>query len=89
MKSTIELLTAATDRTNLSERALSTKLGHSPWTLSRGKLRGSLSPIVAGQLAEIVGESIERWMAIAAIESEPRSRVTDHLRKAITQARNS
>ena len=85
MNTTIELLNEAIRKTEMSARALSMKLGHSPWTINRARERGTLSPVLAGQLAELLELDIGRWMALAAIESEPRSRVTDHLRRAIAQ----
>lgn len=90
MKSTLDLLAkAAAKAAPMSERQLSMKLGHSPTALSMARRRGSLSPIVAGQLAELAGEDIEHWMAIAAIEAVPKTRATEHLRRIVTMARNS
>lgn len=83
MQTTIDLLDAALSETDMSARALSLKLGHSPWTLSRSRERGSLSPTLAGQLAELLSLNVERWVAIAALETEPQTRVTTRLRNAI------
>ena len=83
MQTTMDLLDAALAETELSARALSIKLGHSPWTLSRSRERESLSPTIAGQLAELLGLNIERWIAIAALETEPQSRATSRLRLAV------
>ena len=88
MKTTLDLLAAAKTTLGVSERALSERLGHSPTTLTTGKRTGSLSPIVAGQLAELVGQPVAHWMAIAALESAPKSRITDHLRRAVSTVRN-
>lgn len=83
MQTTMDLLDAALAETDLSARALSLKLGHSAWTLNRARERESLSPTLAGQLAELLGLNVERWVAIAALETEPQSRVTARLRNAI------
>ena len=84
MKSTLELLERAKVRfAPISERALSQRLGHSPTALTTARQRGTVSPIIAGQLAELVGEDVEHWMAVAVVESAPRSHVTDHLRRVL------
>jgi hypothetical protein len=89
MQTTLELLTKALTKAETSERQLSMKLGHSPTALQMGRARGKVSPVIAGQLAEMLGEPVEHWIAVAAIEAQPRSRVTDHLRRAISAARGS
>ena len=40
--------------------------------LSHAVKKGRLSPILAGNFAIDLGEDAEKWMAIAAIEAEPR-----------------
>ena len=86
MKTTLDLLDRATKAIGpISERALSQRLGHSPTAITTAKQRGNLSPVLAGQLAEAIGEDIPQWMAIAALEAAPRSRVSEHLRRAIAQ----
>jgi hypothetical protein len=62
---------------------MAVKLGMSPTALNNAVMRGTISPVAAGQLAELIGEDIEHWMAVAAIEGVPRSRVTDHLRRVL------
>jgi DNA-binding Xre family transcriptional regulator len=83
MRTTMELLDKALKKTGVSERALSQQLGLSASNLAVARVRGNVSPIVAGQLAELVGEDLEHWMAVAVVESQPRSRVTDHFRKVL------
>ena len=39
-------------------------------TLNTAKLRGHLSPAIAGALAEEMGEDSKKWIVIAALESE-------------------
>ena len=49
------------------------QLGVSRNTLAVAKIRGRLSPTVAGNLARLLGEPIKDWVAIAALEGEPES----------------
>ena len=42
-------------------------------TLSTAKVRGRLSPAIAGALAEELGEDAAAWMVIAALEGERES----------------
>lgn len=39
--------------------------------LAVSRARGRLSPTVAGNLARLLGEPVEKWVAIAALEAEP------------------
>jgi hypothetical protein len=90
MKTTLELLEkAAAKVAPLSERQLSMRLGHAATTLAMARRRGSLSPVIAGQLAELTGDDVVQWMALASLESEPKSPVTDRLKRMITTTRNS
>lgn len=49
------------------------QLGVSRNTLAVAKIRGRLSPTVAGNLARLLGEPVQEWVAIAALEGEPES----------------
>ena len=89
MKTTMELLDAALAERDTSARALSIHLGHSPWTLNRARERETLSPLIAGQIAQMLELDIEHWMAVASLESEPSSRLVSKLRSAIEHVRNS
>ncbi|GGH53766.1 hypothetical protein GCM10010975_09670 [Comamonas phosphati] len=85
MQSTIELLEKAlsshpapywTKRLNLARN-----------TLGTSKVRGHLSPAIAGALAEEMGEDAQKWMVIAALESEKESACKSRmLRKFMTGA---
>lgn len=87
MKSTLDLLDRVKHQmAPISERALSQQLGHSPTTLTTARQRGSLSPEIAGQLAELLRlppAEIAQWMALAYVESKPRTATTDHLRRVL------
>ncbi len=39
-------------------------------TLNTAKVRGHLSPAIAGALAEELGQPVKDWIVIAALESE-------------------
>lgn len=66
------------DTMQLLEKALSThpapywhdKLNLSRNALHTAKLRGRISPAIAGALAEELGEPVQAWIATAALESE-------------------
>ncbi len=42
-------------------------------TLNTSKMRGHLSPAIAGALAEELGEDAKKWIVVAALESERES----------------
>ncbi len=46
------------------------KLRLSRGALHTAKTRGHLSPAIAGALARLIGEPVEKWICIAALESE-------------------
>jgi hypothetical protein len=45
------------------------------------KTRGRLSPTLAGNLARVMGEPVEHWIAVAALEAEPESKAKHTLLK--------
>jgi hypothetical protein len=45
-------------------------LGLSSQALYSARRRGNLSPAIAGALAEYLGEPVEKWIVIAALEGE-------------------
>ena len=71
MQSTMELLAKAEAIKDLS--AWAETLGLAKRSLYTAKYRGSLSPAVAGALAEEIGEKPEPWILIAALEGERES----------------
>ena len=76
---------------NLLDAALKQKpapVWHEELKLSRNALhtarnRGHLSPAIAGVLAEKLGQDVNRWIVIAALESERESACKNHLLKKI------
>lgn len=68
MKSTSELLEKA-----LQQQAMpywTERLELARTTLHTAKVRGHLSPAIAGALAEELGENPDEWIVIAALESD-------------------
>lgn len=81
MQNTMNLLDAALsmqpapywhERLKLSRNALHT-----------AKTRGHLSPAIAGALAEEIGENVNQWIVIAALESERDSACKQRMLKRI------
>lgn len=68
MQTTLDLLEVALKTRNASEWATHLKLAKS--ALRTARTRGHLSPAIAGALAEELGQDVDRWIAIAALESE-------------------
>lgn len=83
MQSTLELLDAAllqhpvpywTEKLKLSRSALHT-----------AKLRGNLSPAIAGALAEELGQDVKTWIVVAALESERESACKTRMLKRVAK----
>lgn len=85
MQTTLELLNAALKQKNASAWAAQLKLSEN--ALRTAKHRGNLSPAIAGALAEELGEDPQKWIVIAALESERESACKSRMvRKFITGA---
>ena len=70
METTMQLLDKAlTIEPNMSE--LCRKIETARSAISVAKHHGRLTPVIAGNLANFLGEDVTRWIAIAAIESAP------------------
>lgn len=67
MKS-IELLDKALKQASAAE--WQRRLGLSDAALYMARNRGCLSPAVAGALAEQLGEDVDQWLIVAALEGE-------------------
>ena len=85
MQTTIELLEMA-----LSSQPATywtKKLNLARNTLATSKVRGHLSPAIAGALADEMGQDAQKWMVIAALESERDSACKSRMmRKFLTGA---
>ena len=64
----IDLLEKALEKASLYE--WTTILGLHEQSLYSARRRGNLSPAIAGALAERLGEPVEKWIVIAALEGE-------------------
>ena len=85
MQTTLELLNAALKIKSSS--AWAAQLSLSENALRTAKHRGNLSPAIAGALAEELGEPVEKWIVIAALESERESACKSRMvRKFMTGA---
>jgi hypothetical protein len=60
------------------------ELGLSRNTLATAKIRGRLSPGIAGGIAMKLGENPIEWIAIAALEAEPESSYKKELLQRVT-----
>ncbi|MBL8355063.1 hypothetical protein ACUTR7_09035 [Delftia sp. NA_296.1] len=81
MTSTIELLEKALK----SKRAATwcKDLNISSAAFAQAKMRGRLSPVLAGNIAMDLGEDASKWMAVAALEAERESPLRDRLRERL------
>lgn len=83
MKNTMDLLESA-----LSQHPA--PYWHARLCLSRNalhtaKMRGHISPAIAGALAEEMGEDPKEWIIVAALESEKGSACKDRMLKSAAQ----
>ncbi len=79
MQTTMQLLDKAL-AIKPSAYAWCNDLGLSKSTLAVAKHRGRLAPAVAGGLAMKLGEDVQEWIAIAALEAEPDSVLLQQLK---------
>lgn len=79
MDTTMDLLNIALQKQTAS--FWTKKLELSENGIHTSKNRGHLSPAIAGRLAEFLEEDVERWVMIAALESERDSACKTHLLK--------
>lgn len=77
MQSTMTLLDTALGHKTASDWAR--ELGLHRNALNNAKNRGHVSPAIAGALAEQLGEDVNHWIVIAALESEKDSACKDRM----------
>lgn len=82
MNTTIQLLEKAQKIKPIPEWTRELKLSRN--TLHTAKLRGHISPAIAGAIAEKLGEPVMEWMAVAALESEKDSACKDQMLKVLS-----
>ncbi len=81
MENTMELLAKALEVKRAARWCEELNLDMS--TISTAKKRNRLSPALAGNFAIELGESPEKWIAIAAMEAERKSPLTERLRASL------
>ena len=74
---TMDLLDKALEHSSLYE--WQRLLGLSSQALYSARRRGNLSPSIAGALAEHLGEPVEKWIVVAALEGERDSACRDRM----------
>lgn len=57
------------------------EIGMNRTALSVAKQRGTLAPVMAGRLAQLLGEDAIKWIAVAAIENAKNSKARTMLEK--------
>lgn len=82
-RNTLELLDRALAQAD-SAQQLAQTLGLSRSALAVARHRGKVSPLIAGLLAERLGDEPGPWIAQAALEAEPASRARDRLLARLT-----
>lgn len=85
MQNTMQLLDRALEIKRAAKWASDLNLSSATFTMA--KRRGRLSPSIAGYLAMNLGESAERWIAIAALEAEPETPLLQVLKSNFEQCR--
>lgn len=84
MQTTMQLLDRGLEGRKLTE--LADEIGVHYTAIVNARKVGHLSALLAGQIALFLSENVERWMAIAAIESarkgKARTMLERHLRAA-------
>jgi len=78
---TLELLAKAEQIKPIPEWVRELKLSRN--ALNNARSRGHLSPAIAGSIAERLGEDVDRWIVIAAIESEKDSACKERMLKRL------
>jgi hypothetical protein len=84
MQTTMNLLGSAEKVRDLS--AWARELGLSKQALYNCKYREHLSPAIAGAMAEQMGEDVDKWIVIAALESEKDSACKTRMIKRIARS---
>jgi len=86
MEQSITLLDRALQRA--SHQELAAAIGVNYTALSNSKKIGHLSPVVAGGIAVFLSENVEKWMAVAAIESARKGKARTLLEKHLERRVN-
>lgn len=71
MQTTMDLFAKAIEKQNAASWAREMNLDRA--ALSMAKKRGRLAPAIAGYIAMKLGADTEHWIAVAALEAEPKN----------------
>lgn len=82
MYATIDLLNKAKSLIP-SDAEWCRKLGISRTTLAVARVRGRLTPTVAGAMAQAISEDPQLWIAVAALEAAPEGHLNQQLWNAL------
>ena len=82
MHTTMDLLNRANDLLP-SDAEWCRRLDIARTTLAVARVRGRLTPTVAGALAEQISEDPKHWIAVAALEAAPEGHLSSHLWEVI------
>lgn len=83
MQTTMELLATAL-KNDPNSAAWCRRLGVNRTALGVAKQRGHLPPTLAGGIADALGQPVEKWISIAALESEKDSATKRKLLRKVT-----
>lgn len=86
MQSTMQLLEKAM-QIEPNAAALCKRIGASRSALHVARGHGRLTPVIAGNLASLLGEDVTRWIAIAAMESAPETPSKKRLLESLNEWR--
>lgn len=81
---TMDLLKRALEQASVWE--WQNRLGLSEQAIYSARRRGNLSPAIAGALAEAMGENVDQWIVIAALEGERESACKDRMLERYAEA---
>ncbi|GAA6121519.1 hypothetical protein [Acidovorax sp. FG27] len=83
MPNTLELLAKAESVKPMPEWVRELNLSRN--ALNTARARGHLSPAIAGSIAEKLGENVDKWIVIAALESEKESACKQRMLKRLAK----
>lgn len=86
MQKTADLLKYALEKRRASDWARHFNL--TPATFTNAKHAGRLSPVLAGSIAQDLGEDAIKWIAIAALEAERGNPLQERLRQTLLRAKS-
>jgi hypothetical protein len=77
MQTTMDLFAKAVEKQTAASWAREMNIDRAAFSMA--KKRGRLAPVVAGYIAMKLGADPEHWIAVAALEAEPKSALLTEL----------